>query len=201
MPEPAPVIDDRPPVDRCAAVLADAFAREPATSWICGTSDSVRAHWFAATLRTQSTLPGARRHILVTPDGRPVAAAVLTPPGATPGVGARAGWATRTLLRGGPDALRRTLRYLEAAETEVPAEAWTLEFIGVIPAAAGRGWGRLLLDHVLAGTPGTAGIFLTTADPANVGLYRHFGFTVLRHLPVGPLRVTSMHRPAATGPT
>lgn len=189
--------DDAPPPARCAPVLAAAFVREPAMTWIAGGSDRVRQAWFTATLRTHATLPGARRHLLTDRHGRPVAAAVLTPPAAGPSGAARAAWAARTLVGCGPRALVRTLRYLHAAEAGTPAGAWTLEFIGVEPAAAGRGAGGRLLGHLLAATPAPGGIFLTTADEANVRLYHRFGFTTLRRLPVGPLEVTAMWRPAA----
>lgn len=165
-------------------------------TWIAGGSDRVRRAWFGATLRTHATLPGARRHLLTDGTGRPVAAAVLTPPAAVPSGAARAAWAARTLMGCGPRALTRTLRYLHAAESGIPAGAWTLEFIGVQPEAVGRGTGGRLLGHLLAATPAPDGIFLTTADEANVRLYRRFGFTVLRHLTVGPLEVTAMWRPA-----
>ncbi|MFI2211589.1 GNAT family N-acetyltransferase [Streptomyces sp. NPDC020141] len=191
--------DDRPDPDRCARLLADAFVREPATSWICGGSASVRQSWFTATLRTQAALPGARRHTLAGPDGRPVGAAVLTPPAAEPPAIARARWAARVLARCGPRPLGRTLSCLRAAEEGAPEGAWTLEFVGVLPSAAGRGAGRRLLDHALAGAPSTAGVFLTTADPGNVPIYRRLGFRTLRELPVGPLRVTAMYRMAAPG--
>ncbi|MFB7255541.1 GNAT family N-acetyltransferase [Streptomyces nojiriensis] len=89
----------------------------------------------------------------------------------------------------------RTLRYLHAAEARTPAGAWTLEYIGVEPGAAVRGTGGRLLGHMLATVPAPGGIFLTTADEANVRLYRRFGFTTLRRLAVGPLEVTAMWRP------
>ncbi|MFH7596919.1 GNAT family N-acetyltransferase [Streptomyces racemochromogenes] len=185
-------IDTDPDPAACADLLADAFAREPAVSWICGGAHSARARWFRTTLRTHAGLAGARRTALVDTDGLIVAAAVLTPPGATPSAGARALWAARTLLSGGPRALGRTLRYLDATEGGAPAGAWTLEFVGVRPDLTGRGAGRTLLDHVLTTTPGA--VHLTTADPANVPLYRHFGFTTLGEIPLGPLTVTSMAR-------
>lgn len=115
--------------------------------------------------------------------------------GRRPSGAARAAWAARTLLGCGPRALLRTLRYLHATEAETPPGAWTLEFIGVEPAAAGRGAGGWLLDRLLAATPAPGGVFLTTADEANVRLYRRFGFTTLRRLTVGPLEVTAMWRP------
>ncbi|MEJ8646235.1 GNAT family N-acetyltransferase [Streptomyces sp. MS1.HAVA.3] len=187
-------IDTDPDPVACADLLAAAFAREPAVSWICGGSARVRTHWFRATLRTHAGLDEARRNALVGADGRLLAAAVLTPPRATPAAGARAFWAARTGLRCGPRALGRTLCYLDATDGGAPPEAWTLEFVGVRPELTGRGAGRLLLNHVLATTPAPHGLYLTTADPANVPLYRHFGFTTLRETPLGPLSVTSMSR-------
>ncbi|MEU9706924.1 hypothetical protein, partial [Streptomyces sp. NPDC047981] len=85
-------IDDRPRPEECARVLAAAFGREPATAWITGGSERVRRSWFATTLRTHATLPGARRHLLTDGAGTPLAAAVLTPRGAVPGAAAGAGW-------------------------------------------------------------------------------------------------------------
>ncbi|MCB5167719.1 GNAT family N-acetyltransferase [Streptomyces bambusae] len=186
-------------VAACARVLAAAFAAEPATHWIAGRSPRVRAAWFLATLRTHAGLPGARRHLLTDPAGRPVGAAVLTPPATRPAPAAQAAWAARTLRHCGPRPLLRTLRYLHASEAAAVDGAWTLEFIGVAPHSAGRGAGRRLLDHVLTATPAPGGLYLTTADPANVPLYRHFGFTTLRTPAVGPLATTAMWRPATTG--
>ncbi|MFD6228757.1 GNAT family N-acetyltransferase [Streptomyces sp. NPDC060232] len=189
MPEAPWRIDTDPDPVACADLLASAFAREPAVSWICGDSASARTHWFRNTLRTHARLAGARRTALVGPDGRLLAAAVLTPPGATPSAGARALWAARTLRHSGPRALGRTLRYLGATEGGAPPGAWTLEFIGVRPALTGRGAGRALLDHVLATSPAP---YLTTADPSNVPLYHHFGFATLCETRLGPLTITAM---------
>ncbi|GGT73682.1 GNAT family N-acetyltransferase [Streptomyces atratus] len=196
----APEIDDCPTVDSCARVLADAFAREPAVSWICGGSSATRANWFAATLRADATLPGSRRYTLTGDGGRPIAAAILTPPGAALSPAAQAQWGARTLARCGPRAVQRTLRYLQITEAGAPEGAWTLEFIGVDPGAVGRGAGRRLLDRLLADTSATAGVFLTTADPGNVALYQHFGFVTLRHVSVGPLNVATMLRRRTSNP-
>ncbi|WP_371097030.1 GNAT family N-acetyltransferase [Streptomyces sanglieri] len=193
-------IDDCPPVDACARVLADAFARESATSWICGGSSTTRENWFDATLRADASIPGSRRYALTEVGGGPIAAAVLTPPGARLSAAAQAQWAARALARCGPRSVQRTLRYLDLTEAVAPDSAWTLEFIGVVPAAAGRGAGRRLLARLLADTPAAAGIYLTTADPGNVALYQHFGFVTLRHLSVGPLNVATMLRRRTSRP-
>ncbi|MGX2994391.1 GNAT family N-acetyltransferase [Streptomyces sp. JNUCC 64] len=180
-------------------VLTAAFAHEPATRWICGGSTGVRDRWFAATLAAHDTLPGALR-LTLDRGAEPVAAAVLTPPDGSPPGRARAAWAARAALGCGPAALVRTLRYLDAAEAAVPPGAWTLEFLGVVPEQRGRGMARRLLDHVLATLPAPAGVFLTTADPDNRALYRRFGFTTVRRLPVGPLTTTAMWHPGGTTP-
>ncbi|MGW1278755.1 GNAT family N-acetyltransferase [Streptomyces tsukubensis] len=194
-----PVLDDAASVAACRTVLSAAFAAEPATRWICGGSaTTVRERWFATTLAAHATLPGGRR-LSLAEDGEPVAAAVLTPPGGTPSGPARAAWAVRTALGCGPAALTRTLRYLDAVESAAPADAWTLEFLGVVPARRGRGAGSRLLARALAGLPAPGGVFLTTADPANEPLYRRFGFLTLRSIPVGPLTTTAMWRPAGQG--
>ncbi|MEU8760059.1 GNAT family N-acetyltransferase [Streptomyces sp. NPDC048659] len=179
----------------CADTLAAAFSHEPAVSWICGGSRNVRAAWFETTIRTHATVPGASRHTLTAPDGRTVAAAVLTPPRARPTTQALVSWSARTLLRCGPPALGRTLRYFRHTESAAPPDAWTLEFLGVRPDAAGRGAGGFLLRHLLATTPAPYGFFLTTADPANVPFYRRFGFADLGCTALGPLRINAMARP------
>ncbi|MFF9982899.1 GNAT family N-acetyltransferase [Streptomyces erythrochromogenes] len=186
------IVTDPDPV-ACADLLAAAFAREPAVSWICGDSASARTRWFRSTLRTHARLAGAGggRVALVDPDGRLLAVAVLTPPGAAPSAAGQAAWAARTALLCGPRALGRTLRYLRATEGGAPPGAGTLEFIGVHPDLTGRGAGRALLDHVLATAHGD---YLTTADPSNVPLYRHFGYAPLHETRLGPLTITSMAR-------
>ncbi|MFE3092402.1 GNAT family N-acetyltransferase [Streptomyces sp. NPDC059248] len=182
----------------CAEVLAAAFAEESTARWICRGSDAVRGRWFAALLRTQATVAGGRRLLVTDPDGRAVGAAVLTPPSGRPPVGARVTWTARTLAHCGGRALTRTLRYLAVTERSAPPDAWTLEFIGVRPEYAGKGAGRRLLEELPASAPAPGGIFLTTSDTANVGLYESFGFTVTGRLRIGPLETVAMWR--APGP-
>ena len=58
-----------------------------------------------------------------------------------------------------------------------------LQIIGVDPRAQGRGIARLLLDNVMTQCDRSAlPVYLETCNPANVALYRHFGFEVLHEL-------------------
>ena len=64
-----------------------------------------------------------------------------------------------------------------------------LNMIGVRHRAKGAGLGRRLLDTVhdmSRSDPTSSGVTLTTEDPANVGLYRHFGYEIVGHAEVGP---------------
>jgi GNAT superfamily N-acetyltransferase len=64
-----------------------------------------------------------------------------------------------------------------------------LNMIGVRRAHAGTGLGRRLLDSVRRlseADPHSAGVSLTTENPRNVELYRHFGYEVVGHARVGP---------------
>ncbi|WP_249645635.1 hypothetical protein [Nocardia sputi] len=159
-----------------ALVLSRAFDAEPGMAWIAG--DRGR-HWFAATAR----LPH-----LVTRTA-PGAAALLSPPGATPDAAARSAWTMHVLFHCGPAAIHRTLRYTREAERRKPSDAWTLEFIGA--EHPGHGAGRRLLALIV---DEFEDLWLTTADPDNVPLYRRFGFSVTDHWTLGALEIHALHR-------
>jgi ribosomal protein S18 acetylase RimI-like enzyme len=84
-----------------------------------------------------------------------------------------------------------------AAMVEVPHIH--LNMIGVRRAFQGRGLARRLLDHVhglARSTPGSQGVTLTTETPANVKLYEHLGYRVVRRVRVAPeLESWAMFRP------
>lgn len=64
-----------------------------------------------------------------------------------------------------------------------------VNMIGVRPAQQGRGLAKRLLNHVhalSADTPDSAGVTLTTEDPANVPFYTHLGYDVVGHAAITP---------------
>ncbi len=74
-----------------------------------------------------------------------------------------------------------------------------LNMIGVRGASQGRGLAGALLDHlhrVSADDPASAGVSLTTEDPANVPLYEYFGYRVVGHARLTPaIRTWGFYRP------
>ena len=175
----------------CADPFAAAFAEEPGLGWICGQGLPAKRRWFAATLRTHATLAGGALYTARVA-GAPAGAAMVTPANQRPGNFAQLAWTARVGLGCGPTAVRRTLDYLGASTA--PANALTLEFVGVAPELRGRGVGRVLLERMIADAAGSP-IYLTTADPANPGLYRRFGWRETGRVRVAELVVVAMTRP------
>jgi ribosomal protein S18 acetylase RimI-like enzyme len=77
--------------------------------------------------------------------------------------------------------LRRLGEYLDSVHRRLtPFKHVYLQSLGVDPASQGKGHARTLLRYMLArldaaGTP----CYLDTLDEQNVGLYEHFGFSVV----------------------
>ena len=74
-----------------------------------------------------------------------------------------------------------------------------LNMIGTRRNARGKGYGRLLLEHVHAMSdrdPDSGGVSLTTEDPANVPLYESFGYEITGHAQrVAEVETWAFYRP------
>lgn len=186
-------IHDDPPLDVCTGVLAAAFAEEPTVVRLCGTDASRRTAWFEALLQTHATLPG--RRLLLSRDGRAVAVAIATAPGAKPRPAAQARWTLRTLGGCGPRTLVGTLTYLRRTAAWKPIDAWTLELVGVLPEARGQGFARKLYQRAQEDHR-AAPAYLATADPQNVELYERWGFRAFVRITLAGLTVVGMTRPS-----
>jgi ribosomal protein S18 acetylase RimI-like enzyme len=182
-----PVMPAAPPIrtatlaDRPAiiAVLAAAFADDPALAWIF--PDPARrpaqlVRFFGLIMHADARLPLA--HLVCSRDGGIIGAALWRPPGA---------WAlpTTSLIANLPrligtfgTALPRSLGLLGTMDHQHdPRPHWYLQFIGVAPAAQGRGIGGALLRAGLDRAGGQP-CYLETATPSNVSLYQAHGFAV-----------------------
>lgn len=177
----APVIRSATLTDRPAiiAVLAAAFADDPALAWIF--PDVTRRparlqRFFGLITNADARLPLA--HVALDGDGGIIGAALWRPPGA---------WAlpTTSLIANLPrliacfgTALPRTLGLMGAMDHQHDRRPHHyLQFIGVVPSAQGQGVGGALLRAGLARAAGQA-CYLETATPSNVGLYQAHGFAV-----------------------
>jgi len=96
---------------------------------------------------------------------------------------------------------RLIVPYLRHTRAALPrGRTYYLTLIGVEAAARGRGVGRRLLETVLAEVDAdatTLGVGLDTENPANVGLYERFGFSVTQTAPLDRVTVHCMFRPSS----
>ena len=121
--------------------------------------------------------------IQVCDDGMVFGAAVIYPPGSYP-LPKLDQWMflIRSLLLNGWYDIRSWMSWLDETDKDHPTAAhYYLEYIGVEPAYQGKGFGSILMEHLvekadLAGV----GCYLENAYPRNVPFYQRFGFQVMQ---------------------
>jgi ribosomal protein S18 acetylase RimI-like enzyme len=186
---------------RVAAVLASAFADDPAWSWLLPFDDREQRqrHFFEATLR--HVVPG-RREVWVSEDGG--AAAIWAPPGlwSVPArvVLRQAAVMTKIFGRRLPLGIRYLLR-IEHRHPRRP-DHWYLEVLGTEPARQGEGLGSALLRPMLALCDrDRLGAYLESSSERNQVLYERHGFEVVERfeMPGGGPTIRRMWREPATG--
>ncbi len=161
------------------AVLAAAFADDPALAWIFPDA-AHRAgrleRFFGLITNADARLPLAQ--LACGPDGRIAGAALWRPPGEW-------GLPTASLIANLPrligtfgSALPRTLGLMGTMDHQHDRRPhWYLQFVGVAPSAQGQGIGGQLLRAGIARAGGQP-CYLETATASNVGLYQAQGFAV-----------------------
>lgn len=98
----------------------------------------------------------------------------------------------------GEAAFNRLQRFEKAAEVNEPRQRhYFVGMLGVLPDEQGRGYARVLLEHVrqLSKDAGCAGIALSTEDPKNVPFYEYMGFEVVGEATVDDLPTWSLWWP------
>lgn len=174
--------------DVAATVLADAFADDPMMGWLAGRDrDPARRlnHLFSHSLRVALDRPD---HLVdvVDDSGGPQAVALWYEVDGC-------ATSTRDVVKMVPAAVRtfgvrlpRALQVLSMIERVHPAAPHRhLAFIGVQPAAQGRGFGGALLEAMVEdcdarGVPA----YLESSSPRNEALYARYGFVSQGPIPV-----------------
>lgn len=181
-----PIRDDD--VEEAQSVLREAFAHDPFFQYMLAGLDHREA---IARAVHSFILSVGRRYGEVYAPGRTLeGVAIWLPPGRTTITAwkACASGVAGVFRRAGKDIFRygsRMLAYARYAdkvhEKNAPREHWYLLAIGVREKYRGRGFASKLIKPMLArfdhdGVP----CYLETHHPQNVGLYRHFGFEVMK---------------------
>jgi ribosomal protein S18 acetylase RimI-like enzyme len=152
---------------------------------------------FFSEARLQMDLPP----IIVLENGQPVAAALANPPSSsvfTTDLRQRLEDLKQNVGTAVMDNLMAYENTCEAMEPEAPH--YYLGMLGVLPGQQGKGYARLIIDHLqemVDNHPQATGICLNTEKPNNVPFYRHLGFEVIGEEDVGPLHTWSLFRPSS----
>ncbi len=99
----------------------------------------------------------------------------------------------------GKQAVARMETYGQAKQRHQPG--WPhlyLTAVGVRPDRQGRGFGRMLIEHVHQVSrdhPSSRGVALDTQSPTNVPIYEHLGYQVHAEESIGPVASWFMNRP------
>ena len=164
-------------VPALAGVLARAFARDPMVTWPLVAADDLPAR-IRATFEAVDTPFAAEGWMFEAADGLGVM--TLLPPGSSAREEELAEATAPGVAALSPDAGDRYERFWAWIWSMLPDEPhWLLDQLAVEPDAQGRGIGGAMIRHAIEtaeadGLP----LFLETAVPANLALYRRFGFEV-----------------------
>jgi ribosomal protein S18 acetylase RimI-like enzyme len=177
------------------AALVTAFAADPLARWTVA-DPAAYLRLFPVALHHMGGAAFDHGCAYATHDRR--AAALWLPPGVEPDMEAL-GQAFAEAGIEGPEEAPTFFERQGAAHPHEPH--WYLPFIGVDPAAQGRGLGSALMEAALidvdaSGLPA----YLESTNPRNVPLYERFGFRVVGEIQVGSSPVMhSMWREARGG--
>jgi len=177
----------RDEVSAAARVLCEAFHAYPVMRWVLAPAGEdydqrlTRMVGFFVTARTFRGEP----LLGIDHAGRLGAVAMLSDPSGPPsppelGVERQAVWSDL-----GQEAHARYEAFGEACAPLLVTEPHLhLNMIGTRQEARGKGYGRILLDYVHTMSErdsDSAGVSLTTEDPANIPLYESFGYEITGH--------------------
>jgi GNAT superfamily N-acetyltransferase len=198
-----PVGPDR--FEEVVDVLCDAFFDYPAMRFFIGDAGVDYPHRLRLLIGFFTRARFLKNDLVlgIASEGGLIAAANLNRPGSTPPSPALDDHRDQVFSELG-EAVR--LRYEAYSQTTARFERlephYHLGMIGVRQAEAGRGYGRLILEHVhelSRADPGSVGVTLTTETIQNVPFYQRFGYRIVGQDRVGDIETWGFFRPDATG--
>ena len=170
-------------LDSAVEALGAAFAADPLISFLFAPAqvrrDECALEFFRLLLgaRLECSMPA-----LIARDGRRIVGAVMGYDTSRPDWPAPLRERWERLMTGVPALVERLGRYEGLAGAYMPPDPhYYLGVLGVAPGEQGRGIGSTLLASfcaLSAADPRSAGVYLETANPANLPLYRRGGFAV-----------------------
>jgi ribosomal protein S18 acetylase RimI-like enzyme len=192
---------DASQVDQIAQLLALAFENGSGLSQICN-AEGEELHrrlyfLFRAGLALQAA---ANQQVLsVTQDALVTGVAIMQEPESCFPLWAQINWLLQVSFGVSPVVAWHLWQSLRILERHHPPEPhYYLMLLGVHPNFQRKGYARALLEALHARSeahPTSIGVYLETANPQNVGLYKYFGYHVKARVNINGVENVIMFRP------
>ncbi|MDR6735283.1 GNAT family N-acetyltransferase [Sphingobacterium sp. 2149] len=182
---------------RVVDVICSSFVDDPCFKWMIGKKNFEKKIYFLANYIVEETLINGE--IFIDPTRNAVA--LWQSQNKTRLTAAQLFRNLKFLLYMGPSTVFRSLKLLKLKDAHISDQKpyLYLACIGVMPSRQGKGLAKGLLDPVLTEAENSGkDVYLETANPLNVRIYRKKGFEIIDEVALSDIRMTFMVRRSST---
>lgn len=182
---------------RVVDVICSSFVDDPCFKWMIGKKNFEKKIYFLANYIVEETLINGE--IFIDPTRNAVA--LWQSQNKTRLTVAQLFRNLKFLLYMGPSTVFRSLKLLKLKDAHISDQKpyLYLACIGVMPSGQGKGLAKGLLDPVLTEAENSGkDVYLETANPLNVRIYRKKGFEIIEEVALSDIRMTFMVRRSST---
>ncbi|MNK47792.1 Acetyltransferase (GNAT) family protein [compost metagenome] len=172
-------------------IICSSFVNDPCFRWMIGNKNFEKKIHFLAEYLVEETL--AKGEIFIGPTGdavalwqsekrEPLSAAIIFRN-------------LKFLFQMGLPTVWRSLKLLKLKQAHISDQNphLYLACIGVMPSGQGKGLAKGLLDPILADAENSGrDVYLETANPVNINIYRKKGFEIIDEVDLSEIRITFM---------
>lgn len=182
---------------RVVDVICSSFVDDPCFKWMIGKKNFEKKIYFLANYIVEETLINGE--IFIDPTRNAVA--LWQSQNKTRITAAQLFRNLKFLLYMGPSTVFRSLKLLKLKDAHINDQKpyLYLACIGVMPSGQGKGLAKGLLDPVLTEAENSGrDVYLETANPLNVRIYRKKGFEIIDEVALSDIIMTFMVRRSST---
>lgn len=182
---------DKKDSDRLVDIICSSFVNDPCFRWMIGQKNFEKKIYFLADYLVEETL--AKGEVFIGPTGD---AAALWQSEKKERLSLAVIFRNlKFLFNMGLPTVWRSLKLLKLKYAQISNQNpyLYLACIGVMPSGQGKGLAKALLDPVLADAENSGrDVYLETANPLNVNIYKKRGFEIIDEVDLSEIKITFM---------
>ncbi|MBB1646685.1 N-acetyltransferase [Sphingobacterium sp. UME9] len=182
---------DKKDSDRLVDIICSSFVNDPCFRWMIGQKNFEKKIYFLADYLVEETL--AKGEVFIGPTGD---AAALWQSEKRERLSLAVIFRNlKFLFNMGLPTVWRSLKLLKLKDAHISNQNpyLYLACIGVMPSGQGKGLAKALLDPVLADAENSGrDVYLETANPLNVNIYKKRGFEIIDEVDLSEIKITFM---------